>query len=306
MTRVRLLPVIAVVFLLLVAALCAGAWWYLFGANEVEAAELIPADTVVFATIPNAAAILAGYQTSQLKTLVESPEVQPLHDAVVNLIGSKNLDLLQTFLPNLSGQSFIAITRFNYDHPEQIGLIAAMKPKAGLDNFDAFLEKLKSTWPDLLKQGKTGAGMVAGVDYQWIQGPGAPDKICVARFHGWIITSWGEAPLQDWIERFQKKSTTPSLAQEPDYIQSLQRVGGNPMTLLYINGHALVQLSQKQVATANPAAGDYMARKFGSMGGAVLGPALRTAKSSIVFRCSCRARRCSTREWASIRALSTP
>ncbi len=284
MTRTRFLLALAVAFLLLFLGLCAGVWWYLFGANKVQAAELVPADTVVFTTIPNGAAILAGYQTSQLKTLVDSPNVQALHDAVVNLVGSKNVDLLQTFLPNLSGQSFIAVTHFDYDKPAQIGLIAAMKPKAGLDNFDAFLEKLKATWPDVLKQGKTGAGTVAGVDYQWIQGPGASEKICVARFKGWIITSWGEAPLQDWIERFQKKSATPSLAQDPDYIQSLKRAGVDPMTLVYVNCHSLVQLSQKQMATANPAAGDYMAKKFGAMGGAVL--ATRFENGEIVDRFS--------------------
>ena len=284
MTRLRLFSLLGVAFILLLLGLGAGVWWYLFGTNEIEAAELVPANTIAFATIPNAATIVEGYQTSQLKTLVDSPNAKPLHDAVVNFIGQKNVDLLHTFLPNLSGQSFIAITHFDYDHPEQVGLIAAMKPQAGLGDFGSFLEKLKMTWPDILKQGKTGTGNVAGVDYQWIQGPGAPDKICVAQIHGWIVTSWGEASLRDWLERFRKKSTTSSLADDVDYRKSLSRVGDDPMTLVYVNYHAVLGILQKQMAKTNPATGDYLAKKLNALGGAAL--ATRFENGEIVDRFS--------------------
>jgi len=282
MTRPRLLILIGIAFILLL--LGAGVWWYLFGANEVQAAELVPANTIALATIPNAATLVEGYQTSQLKTLVDSPNAQPLHDAIVNLVGQKNIDLINAFLPNLDGQSFIAVTHFDYDHPEQIGLIAAMKPKEGLGNFGTFLEKLKTTWPDILKQGKTGTDTVAGVAYEWIQGPGAPDKVCVAQVKGWIVTSWGEASLQDWIERFEKKSSTSSLAQDVDYRTSLSRVGNDPMTLVYVNYHALVGILQKQMAKTNPTAGDYLAKKLDALGGAAL--ATRFENGEIVDRFS--------------------
>jgi hypothetical protein len=284
MTRLRLLLLLGIAFILLLLGLSAGVWWYLFGANEIEAAELVPANTIAFATIPNAATILEGYQTSQAKTLLDSPNAKPLHDTLVSLIGQKNVDLIHAFLPNLSGQSFIAVTHFDYDHPEQIGLIAAMKPKAGLGDFGTFLEKLKATWPDILKQGRTGTGTVEGVDYEWIQGPGAPDKICVAHVKGWIVTSWGEASLQDWLERFQKKSTTSSLAQNVDYLKSLARVGDNPMTLVYINYHSLVKILQQQMEKTNPDAGDYLAKKLDALGGAIV--ATRFENGEIVDRFS--------------------
>jgi hypothetical protein len=284
MTGLRsfLLPGVALV--LLMFGLGAMGWWYLFGPNEVDSAELVPANTLVFATIPNAATILESYQTSQLKTLVDSPNAKPLQDAVVNLLGEKNLGLIEAFLPNLSGQSFVAITHFDYDHPEEIGLIAAMKPKAGLGDFDAFVEKLKGAWPDVLKQGKTGTGTVAGVDYQWIQGPGAKDKICVARVKGWIVTSWGEASLQDWLERFQKRASTSSLAQDVDYRESRAAVGDNPMTLVYVNFHSLMDLFRNQLTKTDPAAGDYMGQKLDAWGGAAL--ATRFENGEIVDRFS--------------------
>ena len=282
MTRPRLLLFLGIALILL--GLGAGVRWYLFGANEVDAAELVPANTVFFATIPNGATLLEGYQTSKVKTLLDSPNAKPLRDAIVNVIGQKNVDLIQTFLPNLSGQSFIAVTHFDYDHPEQIGLIAAMKPKAGLGDFGAFLDKIKTTWPDLLKQGKIGTGTVAGVDYQWLQGPGAPDKICVAQVNGWIVTSWGEASLQDWVERFRKKSSTSSLARDLGYRKSLARVGDDPMTLVYINYHSVMEILQKQMAKTNPVLGDYLARKLDALGGAAL--AARFENGEIVDRFS--------------------
>jgi hypothetical protein len=270
MTRPQLLGLIGAVLLLLAAA-GGGAWWYLYGPNEIASEELVPANTVAFASIPNAADVVTGFQTSQLKTVLENPNCKPLHDAIVSLIGKPNVDLLHTFLPNLSGQSFVAVTHFDYDHPETIGLIAAMKPKAGLGDFGAFLEKLKATYPDVIKQGRTGTGTVDGVEYDWIQGPGAPDKICVAHLRGWIITSWGEASLADWIERFHKKSNTSSLANDVDFRTSVGGVGDNSMALVYVNYHALIDVFQKGMAKTHPGMGNYLAQKFDTLGGAALG-----------------------------------
>jgi hypothetical protein len=269
MPRLRL-PLILGILLLILLAGGGAAWWYLFGANGVAAEALVPGDTLVFATIPNAATIAAGYQTSQLKTLVDSPNAQPIRDALTNWIGQKNLDLLNAFLPNLSGQSFIAITHFDPDNPAKTGFIAGMKPKLGMGDFNGFVEKVKAAWPDVIKEGTTGTGNVAGTDYQWIKGPGAADKICVAQVHGWIITSWGEASLQDWIERLEKQSATPSLAQSPDFQQSLGRVGKDPMTLLYVNSHAVLGILQAYLQKANPAQADYLGKKLGSIGGAAI------------------------------------
>jgi biopolymer transport protein ExbD len=271
MSRQSLLLLLGAAFLVLLAGLSAGAYWYLFGANEIESAELVPANTIFFASIPNAAALLEGYQSSQAKTLIGSPNIKPLQDYLTGFVGQKNIDLLQTFLPNLSGQSFVAVTHFDYDHPEKSGLIAAMKPKAGLGDFGNFLDKLKATWPAVLAQGKTGTGNVEGVDYQWIQGPGAPDKICVAQIGGWIVTAWGEASLQDWIQRYEKKSDTSSLAKDLNYVKAVTSVGDNPTTLLYVNVHDTLDLLGKQIEKTNPAAAAYLEKRLENFGGAAIG-----------------------------------
>ncbi|MDB4793663.1 hypothetical protein OAG63_01370, partial [Methylacidiphilales bacterium] len=87
----------------LLLLLAGGAWWYLFGPSSVLAAQLVPADTAIFLTIPNAAKVTTGYETSRLKKLVDAPEAKPLIDSITNLIGQKNADLIYAFLPNLSG-----------------------------------------------------------------------------------------------------------------------------------------------------------------------------------------------------------
>jgi Protein of unknown function (DUF3352) len=270
MSPQRLLLIVGAALLLFVCAIGGGIYWYLFSAPEIDSALLLPANTIAFASIPNGVNVAAGYQTSRLKTLIDSPNSKPLQDAIVSLIGQKNADLIQNFLPNLSGQSFIAVTHFDYDHPEQIGLIAALKPKAGLGDFDQFLEKLKATWPDVIRQGHTGSGDVAGVHYDWIQGPGAADKICVAHVGGWIVTTWGEASLQDWLERFQNKSTTPNLKSDPTYQKALTRLGENPTTLLYVNSRSLLNTAEQQLAKINPGAGDYLARTLVTPDGAAV------------------------------------
>ena len=285
MSRERLPILLAVACLVVFLGFGAGGiWWYLFGPNPIDSAELVPGNTIAFASIPNGAAIVDGFQSSQFKAVLDSPNAKPLHDYLVTWIGQKNVDLFHAFLPNLSGQSFIAVTHFDYDQPEQVGLIAAMKPKAGLGDFGTFLEKLKTTWPELIKQGKTGRDTIDDVDYEWILGPGASEKICVAHIKGWIVTSWGEAPLQDWIERFHKKSSTSSLSEDVSYRTSVSRVGEDPMTLVYVNYHELVGMLPKQMAKTNPALGDYLAKKLDALGGGAV--ATRFENGEIVDRFS--------------------
>ncbi|MEJ0001270.1 MAG: hypothetical protein WDO13_20190 [Verrucomicrobiota bacterium] len=284
MTFQRLVFLAGGLLFLLVVLAIAGMWWYLFGPNPIASAELVPGNTIAFAEIPNAADLASGYESSQARTLVESPNMKPLIDTIESQIGTKNMELLRTFLPNLSGQSFIAVTHFDYDHPESTGLIAAMRPKAGLGDFGGFLAKLKATYPDVLSQGTTGRGNVEGFDYEWIQGPGAADKICVAQIHGWIVTSWGEAPLRDWIERFQHHATTSSLADDVDYRKSLERVGDDPMGLVYVSYRGVFDALQKRTAKSSQPMAHYLATKLDDPGGAAV--ATRFEDGEIVDRYS--------------------
>ena len=90
MTRERLPFLFAVAVLIVFIGLgSAGIWWYLFGPNEVDSAELVPGNTIAFANIPNGAAIVEGFASSNAKAVLDSPNIKPLHDYLVALIGQK-------------------------------------------------------------------------------------------------------------------------------------------------------------------------------------------------------------------------
>jgi hypothetical protein len=260
---------LVVLLVLLVAG--AGAWWYFLGPSTISSAKLVPANTLFFASIPNATPLAAGYETSQLKKLVDSPNAQPIFDYLTRTLGPKNLDLLKALAPDLSGQSFLALTHFDTGKPEETGFVAAMKPKPGLDRFDSFVQQVEAAYPDLLKETKTGKGNLLGVDYQWIEGANAPGRVCVARYHGWIVTTWGEASLQDWLERIQGKSASPSLGDSADYQKSLGRVGQDSQAIVYLDYKDLGGLFAQFIAKTNPAQADYLTKKLSALGGAVIG-----------------------------------
>ena len=245
MTRTRLSLVLGACLILVVAGLVGSGWWYLFGANEIESSDLVPADAIAFASIPNAAPILLGYKASQLKTVIDDPNAQPLIDLALGVIGPKNAEIFKALAPCLSGQSFIAVTKYVPGQPEQVGLIAAMHPKYGVGDFDAFITKVQATWPEEMKKATMGKGEVGGYAYQWIKGPSAANKICVLRTGGWIVTAWGEAPLQDWVERYTKKSTTPNLTTNAAYQKALSGFGNMALARLYVNSAAVQDIVSK-------------------------------------------------------------
>jgi hypothetical protein len=267
MTFFRGLLIALVAALLLISA----AALYLLGSNGVSAAKLVPGDTLAFAVIQNGASLGVDYKTSQIKKLADAPEAQPVFDSIERLIGDKNLGLLKVLLPSMSGQSFLAVTHFDPAHPGEIGFVAGMRPKLGTDNFDTFVQQVNATYPDMAKETKTGRDTLLGLDYQWIEGANAPGRICVARYHGWVLTAWGEASLQDCLERLQGKSSTPSLAENADYKKSLDRVGAGSQALVYVDYPRVVGLWMTHLAGTNPALTDSLNKRLATLGGAAIG-----------------------------------
>jgi len=271
MTALRRLALVVVILLLLAGA---GVAWYLFAANGRPAEKLVPGDTLVFAVIPNGAAIKTGYDSSKLRQIVDAPQAQPLLDEMEKVIGDKNLALIKLFTPEMSGQSFLALTHFDPAHPGETGFVAGMHPKLGTDHFDEFVQQVKASYPDLTKEATTGHDTLLGVDYQWIGSAHAPGHICVARYKGWIVTTWSEAALQDFLERLQGKSSTPSLADNPDFQKSRDRVGPS-QALVYGNYARAVDFFMQQFAAKDPAMADLMKKRLAGVGGLAIGSSFK-------------------------------
>jgi hypothetical protein len=266
MTRAGLL-----VLFLLVLAGAAAAWWYVAGGLGINAAKLVPGDTLAFACIPDGESVFSDYQGSQLRQIVDSPNTQPLIDWIEQQVGDKNLGLPRVLLPDLSGQSFVAVTHFDPANPSGIGFVAAMKPKLGRDNFDTFVQQLNAAYPEMAGETRTGHDTLLGVDYQWIESTHGGGRLCVARSHGWIVTAWGEASLQDWLERMQGKPSTPSLADNDDFKKSRERVGTSAQALVYVNYARAAELMTGTLAASNPALAESLKKRLESVGGAALG-----------------------------------
>jgi hypothetical protein len=266
MTRAGLLVLVLV---LLIGA--AGAWWFLGGRAGLDPAKLVPADTLAYASIPDGEGLFSSYQGSQLKQLVDSPNTQPLLDWIEQHVGDKNLGLLRVLLPNLSGRSFIALTHYDPASPASLGFVAGMKPKMGRDDFDTFVQQVNSAYPELAGQTRTGRDTLLGVEYQWIESAHGLGRVCVARSHGWIITAWGEASLQDWLERMQGKSSTPSLADSDDFKKSRERVGLSAQALVYLDYPRLMGLATGPMSASNPALADNLKKRLAGFGGLAIG-----------------------------------
>lgn len=98
MSRERIVYLFGVATVIVLVGLGVGSmWWYLFGPNPIDSAELVPGNAIAFVTIPNGATVVEGFAGSQARSVLESPNMKPLHDYLVGMIGQKNVDLFHAF-----------------------------------------------------------------------------------------------------------------------------------------------------------------------------------------------------------------
>jgi hypothetical protein len=231
----------AVVLLLLLGALA----WYFFFAPVRVAAELVPSDAAVFATIPNGAHIALDYQGSHLKQLVDSPNAKPVLDVIRSLVGDQRLDFAISLLPDLGGQSFFAAGPRGY-------VILALHPKFGGDNLDGLLAKIKAGYPDLA-QATTTTTTADGLDCRSIEGQDPRFKIWAAQARGWIVLSTSETNLLEWWARMKGNAPSPSLAGNPAYQAAIERTGPDAEAFFYADVKALAHFFKTSTATTEAA-----------------------------------------------------
>jgi hypothetical protein len=232
---------IIVAVLVLVILLGVAAWYFIFGPARIAAAELVPADAVVLATIPNGAHLALDYETSHLKQIVDSPNAKPLIDGFRTLAGPQRMDLVQSLLPDLKGQSFFAAGPHGY-------MTLALHPKFGGDGLDGVLAKLKAAYPDELAQATTTNSQFDGLDYRVIERPDRHFRICAAQARGWIVFTTNETYLQDWWTRLKGTATSPSLGSTAAYKTAVQRTGPDSEIFFYADTKALAGFYQAPMA----------------------------------------------------------
>jgi len=228
-------------FFVVAALLIVGFWWWKSGQNENFAAYL-PSETLAVIYAPDGMQTYLHFQNSNLKKVIECPEGKALSEAMAGLTGEGMSDeaqaklqkgkkdfeeLIQTFWPNLSGKSFLAVTKIDPGHPEQSSVIIGFEPHFGPATFDPFWVKFVA---DLKETGKDtvhfGTGEYEGVSFETLEGTGKLKslKVCKAKVGLWVVLSNGEEALKDFVNRHQKLNPSESLAGQPEYQKLCKRL----------------------------------------------------------------------------------
>jgi hypothetical protein len=216
----------ALIVLALVLLLGLGAWYFFFAPSKIDSADLVPADTTLFLSVPNGTHVALDYETSHLKELVDSPNAAPLVDGFRKIVGEKNADFIQSILPDLSGQSFVAASPRGY-------ILMAMRPKFGGDDVDGLLAKVKAAFPERFAEVTTTQDQFDGLNFETIENQSSHLKVCAAHARGWLVLASNEAALQDWWYRVRRNPPSPALAGSDAYKTAVQRTGPDAEALFY-------------------------------------------------------------------------
>lgn len=221
-------------FVVILLLLAVGFWWWRSGPSE-NFAVYLPSDTLAVVYAPDGLKTLLRYQSSNLKKVLECPEGKNVSSVVAGMTGDglsddiktkiqdgqkKANDILNTFWPNLSGQSFFAVTKIDTEHAEQSSMILGFAPHSGTATFDPFWDKCKTDFQDLWKDGVSfGTAEYKGISYETVDGTGEMKtlRVCKAKVGHWVIVTFGEGALKDFVDRYQKPTPADSLSSQADY-----------------------------------------------------------------------------------------
>lgn len=258
--------IISVLVLLFVGLLGAGFWWWKVRQAE-DFARYLPSETLGVFYVPDGIQTGVHYQGSNLKKVIECPEGRAVTSALLGFFAT-NLEAakqekfeatlkgvqktLDIFWPNLAGKTFAAVTRINPAEPLQSGAIVGFSPYAGTAAFEPFWLQCKELLTAEAKEAVTfGSGEYNGIPYETVEKTGEKgSKLCKAIVGKWAIVTYGEPTLQEFINRFQGKDSSPTLAQYSDYKKVQKNLGPYDL-MIYGNITAGINVGL-QVMAASP------------------------------------------------------
>lgn len=294
--------------LLLLLLLAGGGtyYWLFLRQSTRPVAECLPAETLFYATIPNATATALKYRDSNLRAVLESAEIQGLaalafsqvRGQVEEKISADELARLEKLgsllIQSFSGEMFAAWTGLPSEEEmkkwvsdpasraEIRGLILGCRPSTGTGAFDPFLQEVEAWLSAKVPGGTKGTGEFQKYPYQWWQGGPDTPKICVAKIDGWVLTTIGEATLHDFLARYADKSRAgDSLARTPLYEECYRRSGVGQDAWAYVHFEPMVALflrkmekSMEQASQAGLARGkmtDVLKKNYGPLKAGAVG-----------------------------------
>jgi len=227
--------------------------------EEASIVKALPEDTILFAHIPDGTASYGRYQLSNLKKVAECTELKFVKAWAMNLGEAKlnpsqkedidkTQDLFNQLGRSLDGESFIAILPVDVKNIKSPGLkeipvVFGLRPKEGSTGAQALIGKIKQLLGSEADDAPKGKGQHGDISYEWVDCPRGV-RICQGQVGDWSITTLSEPTLHKFIDRYQNKIQTPSLAEAASYKTLRGRLQPGEDAFVYFNFQTALEMAQ--------------------------------------------------------------
>lgn len=251
------------------ALVIGGAVFFLSRHAITEGAQLLPADSVLYVTIPDVRRSMDRWPKTELAQIGAEPAVADfLGKPVGKLFASGGADALDLLFRVKPGRLFFGITGLS-DHGAQA--VLGFEYFGGRKDLDAAMDRLRY---ELGKSMPKAASATYDFNGDTITTFGEAAPVIYSASHGsWGFISNNEAALQQSLDRAAGRDRSPSLASSSEFKSVLGHLSKAPDFLWYAQLRQVIDLlietGKKQQATANAKQFDQM-RRIKALGGTLL------------------------------------
>ncbi len=259
----------ALLLLVVVAALVVAAWYFLVPRGASEGAELVPADSVLYFTLPDMQRTIERWPKTALARIAAEPTVAEFFQKPIgHLATGGGLEAMDILLRVKPGRLFIAVPaiRENGGH-----VLLGFQFFGGRKDVDAAMERLYrevgKNFPDAARttadyQGDTVTTFSAG-----------QPMLCSAAHGSWAFIANDEAVLKQALDRAAGRSSGPSLAGSDEFKAVASHLSKAPDFLWFAKMQPVVDLlaeiGRQQQATQDMRQFDDL-KKIKALGGTLL------------------------------------
>lgn len=259
-----------ILLLLVVVALIAGAVFVFLGRRgAVEGAQLVPADTVLYFTLPDVKRTIDRWPKTALAQIGAEPTVADFFAKPMGQLamdgGLEAADLLLRVKP---GRLFLALTKVNVAGGEAV---LGFQFYGGRKELDAAMERL---YRELGKHFPKANHATTDYHGDAVTGYFAPAPLFFSGSHGsWAFLASTEAALQQALDRAAGRDHSPALAENAEFKTVLSHVSRDP-DFMWFGRTApvfdmLLQAGNQQHAAVDPRQLE-QARKLQAAGGTLI------------------------------------
>jgi hypothetical protein len=203
----------ALLLLVVLALLAAGAFFYLSRRGLTEGAQLVPADTVFYLAIPDLHRTVSRWPKTALAQIGAEPSVADFLKKPLSSLGSEGgLEGLNLLLRVDPSRFFLAVTAVRETGGD---LVCGFQYSGGKKELDVAMERL---YRELGKSSPASKRSTADYNGDTITSFSGGTPVLFSGSHGsWGFLSNSEAALKDSLDRVTGRSKAPDLASTADF-----------------------------------------------------------------------------------------